>query len=45
MPCPRCAAETRVIDTRSTAGNAVRRRRECVNPRCGFRATSREEYL
>lgn len=32
--CPKCASKTKVLDTRSIDGKAVRRRRCCTN--CGF---------
>lgn len=41
--CPQCGGKTKVTDTRSTSGNAIRRRRLCLL--CGYRCTSREEFL
>jgi Predicted transcriptional regulator, consists of a Zn-ribbon and ATP-cone domains len=43
LSCPKCGGKTKVTDTRSTSGNAIRRRRLCLL--CGHRCTSREEYL
>ena len=41
MRCPFCShAETKVIDSRDAAGNALRRRRECL--KCGKRFTTYE---
>lgn len=44
MRCPRCGFEdSRVIDSRpSESGDAIRRRRECLNPECGMRFTTFE---
>ncbi len=44
MRCPKCGCEdSRVIDSRpSESGNAIRRRRECLNPACGDRFTTYE---
>lgn len=40
MKCPKCSAETAVIDSREAPANAVRRRRECEA--CGERMTTYE---
>ena len=42
MTCPKCGAETRVIDSRPT-GDMIRRRRECEN--CRRRITTYEVTL
>ena len=44
MRCPRCGCEdSRVIDSRpSELGDAIRRRRECLNPQCLERFTTYE---
>ena len=42
MNCPKCGAETRVIDSRPT-GDMIRRRRECEN--CRRRITTYEVTL
>lgn len=43
MRCPICNFEdTKVIDSRLTESNKVRRRRECLNPKCGERFTTFE---
>ncbi|HZP58177.1 MAG TPA: transcriptional regulator NrdR [Dehalococcoidia bacterium] len=42
MRCPFCRSEaSRVVDSRDV-GDAVRRRRECLNPECGGRFTTYE---
>ncbi len=45
MRCPICNFKsTRVVDSRlATDGMAVRRRRECERPRCGYRFSTAEE--
>lgn len=44
LDCPVCGhEETRVADSRSVGGVAVRRSRRCTS--CGHRATSYETYL
>lgn len=40
--CPTCGSETRVIETRDTAGNYQRRRRACVEIACGHRMSTVE---
>jgi Zn ribbon nucleic-acid-binding protein len=40
MDCPRCKADTAVLDSRKTDGSTMRRRRECVD--CGHRFTTWE---
>ena len=40
MDCPACGRETKVIESRSLRGRAVRRRRECLI--CGKRLTTIE---
>lgn len=44
MRCPKCGfTESRVIDSRpSESGDAIRRRRECLNPQCRERFTTYE---
>ncbi|SUO97158.1 transcriptional regulator NrdR [Suttonella ornithocola] len=43
MNCPICNYhDTKVIDSRLTDGNKIRRRRECLNPNCGERFTTFE---
>jgi len=44
MKCPYCGhLEDRVVDSREIEeGRAIRRRRQCLNPECGRRFTSRE---
>lgn len=44
MRCPRCGYhDSRVIDSRSSeSGDAIRRRRECLNPDCCARFTTYE---
>ncbi len=44
MRCPKCGCDdSRVVDSRSSeSGNAIRRRRECLNPECGERFTTYE---
>ncbi|MBS5449709.1 MAG: transcriptional regulator NrdR [Coriobacteriia bacterium] len=44
MRCPKCGfEESRVIDSRpSESGDAIRRRRECLNPSCKERFTTYE---
>ena len=44
MRCPKCGfTESRVIDSRpSESGDAIRRRRECLNPDCRERFTTYE---
>ena len=44
MRCPKCGfGESRVIDSRpSESGDAIRRRRECLNPACKERFTTYE---
>jgi transcriptional repressor NrdR len=44
MKCPYCGfLEDRVVDSREIEeGLAIRRRRQCLNPACGRRFTSRE---
>ena len=44
MKCPYCGhLEDRVVDSREIEeGLAIRRRRQCLNPECGRRFTSRE---
>lgn len=43
MRCPICNFEdTKVIDSRLTDSNKIRRRRECLNPECGERFTTFE---
>ncbi len=44
MRCPKCGyTESRVIDSRpSELGDAIRRRRECLNPQCKERFTTYE---
>ena len=37
MKCPRCQAETRVLETREP-----KRRRECTDPACGHRFSTVE---
>jgi transcriptional regulator NrdR family protein len=45
MHCPKCKHPTKVIDSRQTADrNATRRRRECLNLKCGFRFTTYEDF-
>lgn len=44
MRCPKCGfTESKVIDSRSSeSGDAIRRRRECLNPECHERFTTYE---
>lgn len=42
MNCPRCHADTGVVDTRNEAPQVVRRRRQCGSPTCGFKFTTYE---
>lgn len=43
MDCPGCKyGETRVIESRPTNGDLIRRRRQCI--KCGLRFTT-EEHL
>lgn len=43
MHCPVCnSPDTRVVDSRLSEGNRIRRRRECLNPACGERFTTFE---
>lgn len=45
MYCPECKGRTKVIDSRSVPDkNAVRRRRRCLDPGCGLRFTTYEDY-
>ena len=43
MNCLRCGKDTGVIDTRITEMNSMRRRRVCLNKKCGHRFTTYEE--
>lgn len=44
MLCPYCrTGETKVIDSRASEDYVIRRRRECLNQRCGRRFTTYEE--
>jgi transcriptional repressor NrdR len=44
MLCPFCRkSETRVIDSRASEDFAIRRRRECLNLKCGKRFTTYEK--
>ena len=44
MLCPFCRkSETRVIDSRASEDFAIRRRRECLNIKCGRRFTTYEK--
>ncbi|MFN6108292.1 MAG: transcriptional regulator NrdR, partial [Planctomycetaceae bacterium] len=44
MLCPFCRkSETRVIDSRASEDFAIRRRRECLNLKCGRRFTTYEK--
>lgn len=43
MLCPKCGYDdSKVVDSRPSEGNAIRRRRECI--RCGTRFTTYERY-
>lgn len=43
MPCPRCGAASRVVDSRfRKKGTSVRRRRECLSLKCGKRFSTLE---
>ena len=43
MNCPHCGADTAVLDSRHTADNLMRRRRECTG--CGHRFTTYESTI
>lgn len=45
VSCPRCAAPTRVVETRSIRRGGARRRRACEGESCGFRFTTREVWI
>ncbi|KTS30892.1 hypothetical protein NS228_06030 [Methylobacterium indicum] len=46
MICPRCKADTKVVDSRPEAGGTViRRRRICTDATCGHRFTTTESTL
>lgn len=40
--CPLCAFATQVKDSRPGVANSIRRRRRCLQSRCGFRFTTYE---
>lgn len=40
MICPKCGADTKVIETRTAEKNQIRRRRECLE--CKYRFTTYE---
>lgn len=40
--CPFCGSDTKVIDSRLSNDNTIRRRRKCLNPMCEARCTTRE---
>lgn len=42
MKCPKCQADSRVIETRSVPSDMSRRRRACVSPTCSFRFSTLE---
>lgn len=42
MTCPDCGAETKVVDSRTTSNNHIRRKRECLT--CKKRHTTYEFY-
>lgn len=41
MNCPSCLDNTRVVESRPTNDNKIRRRRECLT--CGLRMTTEEK--
>lgn len=43
--CPECGSSTRVIDSRCKGPSATRRRRLCLNPKCGHRVTTVERIF
>lgn len=47
MNCPKCDSEqTTVIDSREPLKkNFIRRRRKCINEKCGFRFTTHESFF
>ena len=42
FPCPKCGADTKVVDSRPTHEHRLRRRRACVLIPCGHRFTTYE---
>ena len=42
MNCPKCKTDTKVIDSRPIEDNKIRRRRECLKQKCGYRFTTIE---
>lgn len=45
MYCPKCKEKTKVTDSRPMVNrNGILRRRECVNPKCGHKFKTYEEY-
>lgn len=45
MRCPKCDAESSVIETRKVAGNMLRRRRVCDNTACGSKFSTIESIV
>ena len=42
IKCPQCGKASKVVDSRPSADNTVRRRRHCMNNRCKERFTTYE---
>jgi transcriptional regulator NrdR family protein len=43
MKCVKCGSPTHVVLTYQNVDNTVKRRRECKNPKCLHRFTTREK--
>jgi transcriptional regulator NrdR family protein len=43
MKCMKCGSPTHVILTYKNIDNTIKRRRECKNPKCRHRVTTREK--
>lgn len=43
MKCLQCGGDTRVTTTYQNADQTTKRRRECLDDKCGFRFTTREK--
>lgn len=44
IPCPKCATDTQVLETRKTQDH-VRRRRICKSTSCGLKITTMETII
>ena len=42
MKCLQCGGETRVTTTYQNADRTTKRRRQCIDEKCGYRFTTRE---